>query len=108
MEKRHLQRTIISSEAELILGNKSFAGLIANVSEEGIFIIVTAPEETTLDFTPEMPAELKFQLPSGEMLNLHSRVKWFYKTLSNRITFSIGMEIIEPPLKYKEFLKTLL
>ena len=107
MEKRRSQRTVISSKAELILGDKNYSGLVANVSEKGIFIIITAPDKTTIDFAPETTVELKFELPSGEILNLHSKIKWSYKTLSNHITYSIGMEIIEPPLKYKEFLETL-
>jgi hypothetical protein len=53
---------------------------------------------------------LKFQIPSGETLNLNCEVIWLYTKKTPPPGFkqnNIGMEIIDPPLKYKEFFKTL-
>jgi len=106
VERRRSKRKIVSLEARLVSGGVRLAGVIENLSEEGIYMR-TAPTKSVIDFSPGTPLELSFQLPSGEMLNLHCNVKWAYKTLPHGLTNSIGMEIINPPQKYKEFLKSL-
>ncbi|HDO25044.1 MAG TPA: PilZ domain-containing protein [Nitrospirae bacterium] len=107
MKQRRFQRTVISSEAELVMDNGNYTGIIANVSEEGIFIILHATPGIDPGFAREKPVKLKFRLPSGEKLILNCKVKWFYKATTHS-TLSIGMQITEPPLEYREFLKTLL
>ncbi len=107
MIQRRSQRTLISSEAELVVDNGNHTGVIANVSEEGIFIILHGIPGIDLDIAREKPVKLKFRLPSGEELILNCTVKWFYKATSIHSTLSIGMQITEPPLEYREFLKTL-
>jgi hypothetical protein len=107
MEKRRSKRKIVRLKAERISGNKNHAVFIENLSEEGIYMI-TAPAKTSMDFTPGTKLELKFQFPSGDTLNLRCKVIWSYKkTPPDGLTNSVGMEIIAPPLKYKEFVKTL-
>lgn len=106
MERRRSKRILVSLKAELISGDVSYAGIIENLSEEGIYMR-TLPTKAATDFTPETKHELKFQLPSGETINLHCKVKWSYKTPPHGLTNSVGMEIIDPPPEYKEFLKTL-
>ncbi len=107
MQHRQFQRTLISSEAELVVDNCHYTGMIANVSEKGIFIILHTAPGIDLDIAREKPVKLKFRLPSGEKLILNCTVKWFYKATSIHSTLSIGMQITEPPLEYREFLKTL-
>ncbi len=106
MEKRRSRRKIVSLEAELISGGISYKGFIGNISGDGIYIR-TAPTKTTINFAPKTTLELKFQLPSGETLNLHCKVIWSYKTPPHGLTYSMGVKIIDPPPKYKEFLETL-
>ncbi len=96
---------------ELISGSKSYIVFIANLSEKGIGLYVgTAPTETAIDFAPRTKLEIKFQTPSGEILNLHCELKWLhtYNNPPHGITNSMGMEIIDTPPKYIEFFKTLL
>ena len=107
MEKRRSVRISAAFRAGFISGDASYDVNIENLSEHGINIR-TAPTRNAIDFTPGTPYELKFQLPSGETLCLHCGVKWFHmKTSPDGLTYSIGIEIIDPPLKYREFLKTL-
>lgn len=108
MERRHEKRIIFNLKAELISNGKSYEVFIDNLSENGIYV-TTAPTETAIDFITGTILELKLPLPSGEALNLHCEVRWLYsyKLRSFRIVNNMGLQIIEPSLKYKEFLKTL-
>ncbi len=106
MERRHSKRIIVNLKAELISGSVSYAGFIGNLSEDGIYLI-TDPTKTPVDFTPGTPLEVKFEPLTGETLCLNCMVKWSYKTPPHGLANSIGLEIIDTPLKYKEFLKTL-
>jgi hypothetical protein len=51
--------------------------------------------------------ELKLHRPLGEEISLQCKVKWSHKTPPLGRTNSIGMEIIDPPLAYEAFFKTL-
>jgi hypothetical protein len=77
-----------------------------SLSENGVFIITTFTKLAGW-FTPETTLELKFQLPSGDKLNLTCKVILSYKTHPQGLANSLSMEIIDPPPKYKEFFKTL-
>ncbi len=117
MERRHFNRKKVSLNVELISGDTSHLGFIENVSEEGLHL-KTAPSRTEIDCTPGTILELKFQLPSKETLNLHCKVVWAYKTPHEGLTSSLkvdpapeyttmGMQIIDPPSKYKKFISSL-
>jgi hypothetical protein len=105
MERRCSKRIIVSLKAELISDGVNYAGFIENLSENGLFV-TTTPTKTTIVFTPEAPCAIKFQLPSGETLNLPCKIIWAYRTPPHGITNSIGLEIIDQHQKYIEFLKT--
>ncbi|RJQ56495.1 MAG: PilZ domain-containing protein [Nitrospiraceae bacterium] len=102
-ERRH-KRIIVSFPAELICNDKHYAGTIENLSENGAYVI-TAPQRALA--TPDTIIALRFQSPSGEKYDLNCRLKWSYQTPPHGFTNSLGMEIIDPPLLYKELLDTL-
>jgi hypothetical protein len=108
MGKRPSKRKIVSLNAELISGSKSYTGIIENVGVKGVFIRIPSAE-SAIDFVPGATPQLKFQSPSGETLNLQCEIKWLhtYKTPSKDLINKIGMEIIDPPTIYTEFFKTL-
>ncbi len=106
MEKRRTKRITYRLKAERISGNIKSAVFIENLSENGIYMITTSAK-TKINFTPDTPVELKLKLSSGETINLHCRVIWSHKIPPDHLANSVGMEIIDPPLKYKKFLKTL-
>ncbi len=65
--------------------------------------------KNTIDFVPGTPLELEFKCLSGEKLNLHCEVKWIYmyKEQTRSLITNMGMEIINPPQKYKESIRNL-
>ena len=104
--RRH-KRIIVNIRAELVCGDKLYAGSIENISPGGAYV-VTAPSKSSRDFAPGSVLELKFKFPSGEKMNLHCIVKWSYSTPPHGLTNSVGLKITDPPSAYKESLKTLL
>lgn len=104
MEKRRSKRKFVKIKNEIISGGRSFKGVIGNISAEGIYMRVEAVK-VYIDLEPGEIFELKFQPIPGETLNLHCMIKWRDLLPVYRTTFGfgIGMEIIDPPLKYKEF-----
>lgn len=107
MEKRRFKRIKVKLKAERISGDEKYGVLIEDISENGIHIITT-PSNTHKKYTPGTDIDLKFLLISGETLNLHCKVIWAHSKIPpDGLTDSIGMEIIDPPPKYIEFVKAL-
>jgi hypothetical protein len=106
MDSRRSKRLIIDLPAEVIINDKRYAGTIANLSEEGIYI-VTAPSKSSTELTPDTDLELRFQFPSGEKMALQCRIKWAYQTPPHGYTTSVGLVIIDSPITYKKLLQTL-
>lgn len=110
MEKRS-KRIYVSLNTELIPeSGKGYSGIITDLSEDGVGVCVqTFTTETTKDFITGTRLELRFQLHSGETINLYCEVVWLYsyKLLSFRISNNIGVRILNSPPEYNEFLKTL-
>jgi hypothetical protein len=106
MDKRRFERKLTHLKAEFITSGISYTGFIENISEDGLFM-TTDPSKTGIDFTPAIPRELKFQLPSGDILLVQCDVRWFYmKTASRGLRFTMGIKITNPPQKYNDFIKT--
>ncbi len=106
MERRRSKRITVNLNAERISGNKNSAVFIENLSENGIYMI-TAPAKTPNEFIPGSTLDLNFKLSTGETINLHCNVKWSHDNSPDDLTNSVGLEIIDPPPKYIEFIKTL-
>ncbi len=106
MERRICERIIVSLNVELISGGTSYAGVVENISEYGLYMI-TNPSKTQTDFASGTKLEVTFQLSSGETLKLPCIVKWSYKTPPHGLTNSMGLEILERPIEYTKFLNAL-
>ncbi|RJR15591.1 MAG: PilZ domain-containing protein [Nitrospiraceae bacterium] len=106
MSDRVFRRVPVNIEAEIISCRSSYPAFIRNVSEYGILVKVANIEPAKIS-NCEIELDLKFQLPSGETVNLFGRKKWAYKNTSNSFIENIGVEIIDPPDKYKDFYKVL-
>jgi len=82
----------------------TYAGLIENLSGDGM--LITLHEKTKTVFMPGAALEVSFQLPSGELLNLHCMVRRIQNNPSSRGSgHSMGMVIIDPPPVYSKFIK---
>lgn len=106
MDARRTKRKIVSIRAELIIGDRSWASFIENLSEEGIFV-TTSAAESSAKIAPQISATLRFPLPAGKKAELSCRIIWTLKLPPYGLTQSVGMEIIDPPASYKEYLKSL-
>ncbi|MBI4849089.1 MAG: PilZ domain-containing protein [Nitrospirae bacterium] len=107
MEKRRAKRLTDNLDAEILAGNTTYSGIIMNLSESGLYM-VTATSSKVVDISTDSTIELNCKLPSGETLKMKCEVKWFQtKTSPHGASFSMGMEILDPPANYKKFLKSL-
>jgi len=105
-EKRRSQRVIDNLEAEIISGADSYRGIIMNFSTEGLYM-VTATASTVVDLSTTSILRLRCTLPNGKKLDMDCEVKWFQtKTSPHGVSFSMGMEIIDPPKEYRDFVLT--
>ncbi len=97
-------------QAELVIGpRKNYRGIIPNLSDDGIGVIVeTSPTDDSLNFPPDAMVQLNFK-PRDEMISLNCEIRWLqvYKNPPHGLTNLIGMKIIDPPENYKKLLETL-
>ena len=98
MERRHFYRINGGFETEIIYKDRSYKGIIDDLSEKGVGVI-TIPAEIEMDFIPGSSINLKFQPHPGETLVLNCRIKWFNKGSLHGLKYRIGMEVIDPPWK---------
>jgi len=107
-EKRRADRIVESLDAEIVSGGKTYKGIVMNFSEAGLYM-VTATAESVVDITPSSLIELRCILIDGKQINLQCEVKWFQtKTSSHGVSFSMGMEILDPPQEYRTFIEKLI
>jgi hypothetical protein len=107
MEKRRRKRVIENLDAEIIAGDTMYAGIVMNFSEDGLYM-VAATSNKFAEVDDHTGIKLKCTLPSGEALSMNCEIKWFQKKTSPHGTsFGMGMEIVNPPAKYKRFVKSL-
>ncbi|MEW6417789.1 MAG: PilZ domain-containing protein [Nitrospirota bacterium] len=107
MEKRRYKRIKVNLKAERISGDEKYGVFIENISEHGICMITTHLK-THSKYTPGTDIDLRFRLSSGQTLNLCCKVIWAHSKIPpDGLTDSIGLKIIDPPLQYIEFVRTL-
>jgi len=104
MERRGARRVTINLKAERISCINNCSVFIENISESGIYMI-TAPEKKN-SYVPGTELDLELELSNGKTINLNCNVKWAENSPDD-VSKSVGLEIIDPPPEYKEFLKTL-
>jgi hypothetical protein len=107
VEKRRSKRIRVNLKAERISGDEKYGVFIENISENGIHMITTH-SKTHYKYSPGTEIELRFEFVSGKAIKLHCRIIWAHSKIPpNGMTDSIGLEIIDPPAQYIEFVKTL-
>ena len=107
METRRHKRITVDLQARLFFGQTGYSGIIRNISEEGMFVR-TSSIHTPIDVDSGTTLQIECQLPAGEELNLNCPVKWSMKIPPENLRSCIGIEIIDPPVEYKEFMKIFL
>ena len=101
MQKRRSKRKIKRLEIKFVSDGNVYRGITSDISREGLFI------RTKKGLPPGTIIELDLFLPSGEIINLQARVKRTVKTMYDAIKNGMGVEIIDIPPKYLEFLQSL-
>ena len=107
------KRVEISLKSEIILKGKGHKGYIANISEKGMKWYLYG---NVVPLSTGEQLKMKFQLPSGQNLDLYCEVKWANKKISAGRSSVIddapeyteaGLEIINPTPQYKDFFRSL-
>jgi hypothetical protein len=107
MERRRSRRIIVNVKAERISGDKKRGVFIENISETGIHMTTTSSKEH-LKYIAGKDVDLKLSLTSGETIHLRCKVRWSCVSIPpDALTDSIGLEIIDPPLPYIHFVRSL-
>lgn len=106
MEKRRSKRINNNFEANFISGRKKCAGVIENFSKSGLLVIAASIKSVTT-FIPETTVTLKFQCSKRVEINLQCEIRWVHinKIPLYGFRYRMGVEIIDPPARYKEFLE---
>jgi hypothetical protein len=105
MERRRANRLTVNLKAERLSCTKNCSVFIENLSETGISMI-TSPSHNNI-FEPGSGINIKLKLSNGDTIKLNCNVKWSYDNSAEDMTNSVGLEIVDPPAEYKDFLKTL-
>ena len=107
---RAVERKIVDLEAELLAGGHSYTGTIENISSDGLYIqFTTEPTKSAKDFLPTSKLVIKFQIPSGEKIDLTCESRWIniYQVPPDSVVNNLGILIIDPPQILKDFVDTL-
>ncbi|MHA2219490.1 MAG: hypothetical protein ACXACY_26570, partial [Candidatus Hodarchaeales archaeon] len=100
------ERISVKLEGKFFSNDTSCIAYIRNVSALGVNAIIT-PLNCAKYFLKEAKHELKMHIPSGDTIKLNCIRKWSSSISPQGLTKEIGLEIIDPPNQYKEFLSTL-
>ena len=91
-------------EGELIFSDGRYAAFVENISEDSMYVSV-AYIMTKDHVRPKTKLNLKVRLPSGERILLYCREKWSERNTPHSLIVRIGMEIINPPEKLRQFIE---
>jgi hypothetical protein len=97
-------RIPVELDAKITLNGNKYCGIIRNLSIGGILVSTNSK----IKVLPNEKVEIKYKMSSKKTLHLYCRVKWFatYDDLHD-FKFSMGLEIINPPAIYKDFLHSI-
>lgn len=96
--QRVIERVPVSIKVRLLDGETEFSGTVKNLSEKGMFI------STELSFPVEQQLKIIFFM-NKEFLPLSVNIRSLNKT--GDIYNGIGVELINPPQDYIEFVSSL-
>jgi hypothetical protein len=106
MMARLSDRVLKELDAELLLNRSRNQAVIENFSQTGMKVR-TVPLDRDIRLSPDEKINLEFEIPSGEVLNLHCRIIWTSKIAPDSSIHDIGLEIVESSPVYEEFYKSL-
>ena len=105
-KKQRFNRYNVNLVSTVSSDTTSYAGFTKNVSEEGLAYETYYFPSTLKRISTKEIIDLMLKMPSGEILKLNCAIKWSSEH-SPWSLFKMGMKIIDPPIKYREYVKTL-
>lgn len=103
--RRRHKRFPVHLNARIHIGSRHYDGIVGNISEEGLAYTITTFLQTDKGFVPNGEITITINIPSGGKLNLRCEIRWFLKPSEKGKSLLMGMKIIEPPSKYKDWIK---
>ncbi len=103
MEKRNLRRIPVSLDASLDFDGVSCDAFIGNISENGLYTVVTDPQNAGLQLQQETDVLLSFHSPAGEIIKLHCIKKWSNQSSNHDRTTRLGLELLDASPVYTSF-----
>lgn len=103
MERRIYKRIPVGIGADIISDSKNYGAYIGNLSAHGLYLI-TVQTEDTVNFKVNNEFQLRYQIHTGETLHLYCRKRWLYTISPHSFINRMGVEIVDPPFRYKEIL----
>jgi CheY-like chemotaxis protein len=107
MGKRLSEQTSVNLYARITLGGNTYDGYIENAAREGAEYLMTFCIKVSEGFKPEKIAEIDFKIPASGSVKLTCEIIWFCVSPHDNRTEVLGLEIKNPPLKYREFIESL-
>ena len=107
---RSAERMVVNLEAELLAGGHTYTGTIENISTDGLYIqLITEPTKSAKDFLPTARINIRFQIPSGEKVDLACESRWIniYVEPPDSVVNHLGVHILDLPRELKDFVDTL-
>jgi len=102
--RRRHKRIPVNVSAWVTMGNRRYEGIVGNVSEEGIAYTITTFIQTDKDFVPRGEIMIAINIPSGAILYQKCEIRWFLKPSEQGNALIMGMKIIEPSSKYRDWI----
>lgn len=105
-DKRHNKRKAVSLSANLIDKDIPYSGLIENISIDGMHVRLT-PSNTSKNLSLDSNLKVEFKASAKQSFQLSCRKRWAFNTPPHGVVKSVGLEITNPSIDFKNFVKTL-
>ncbi len=107
MGEELFEKTPVNLYAKIIFGGKTYDGYIEDAAREGTEYLMTFCIKVSEEFELEKKAEISFKIPTSETIELTCEILWFVVSPHDDRTEVLGIETINPPLIFREFIESL-
>ncbi len=107
MERRRHKRIYVHLKATITVDDQTYEGYVENISEIGIGYLMSSPGRFKDDYLSNKSIELTMQMEPGQTIVLNCVAAWAKKGLVSGKTVGVGMNIIDPPPEYKDWVKNI-
>jgi len=96
-------RKSVQLPANLIVNDKSYSGMIINISSNGVGMYLdTTFQEGIINYDKKSILKLELYSTLGEQISLNCKVKWLriHEMVPDGLITRMGVEIIDPPANF--------